>query len=226
MSLKSIILFANVAVIVLWLIAAVLIYLPHDASAGQLIVDIILLPTVAFGFYLGILELRKQRELPDLDVIWTISDAIELEQPDDTPIGVRLAPLIVNKGNASTIWFTVQLEMPKSLIITSRNIKLHRIIGGDDNWKQFKSDVSYNFTFMSNGQIVMYPGYKMPCCYIDFHLLPNRQYPDECRITYTIITDKTKASRGFCFVKIKSSKAANRFLGDILSKDVAHNYTP
>lgn len=157
-------------------------------SLGQLIVEVTLIPAAIIGFIMAAEEFGKAQARPELDLRWDTGfeeTGNELVL-DISPSGVetlRIRPVLVNEGNAIGVWYLVNFTIPGDL-----TPEWSPIIGDTHHWRAAHHKHGLLLTFMSNGQIAVYPRYPLILARLEIRLNADQAKRDY-QVPYTIVTD-------------------------------------
>ncbi len=182
--------------------------LPGDTfSLGQLIVELILIPTVIVGFIATIIQFRESQETATPRLYWetktgTLAKAIDLTMPPGNGRARTPRLVIINEGKAITTWYLIQFEVAKEVYLRDAP-RINRLVGdiissptSDTHWHFDTLPEKQFFSFVSNGMYALYPKYTQPLGEIDFNFSVEEKYPDSCTIPFVIYTDKGKEEKG------------------------------
>ena len=186
---KSIALAVLVQSVVLWIFQQIWDYEPTELFAlGGFLVTAMLLPVAVIGFTQAVDAFRETRAKPDLRLYWGESKSAELtlaKRPAGSETEIRCGcPTLMNEGPAMTLWYLVEIRLPKEL-----GSEWARILGEDSNWQEASIGKGWDVrTFMSNGQIAAYPHCEMFLGEVRFTLSAGQDYPRRCFIPYKLAT--------------------------------------
>ena len=186
---KSIVLAVIVLSVVLWVFQQIWNYQPAELFAlGGFLITAMLLPVAVVGFSQAVDGFRKTGEEPNLRLYWGESKSPELvlaKPMIGSEPGIRWGcPTLINEGAAITLWYLVEIRLPKEL-----GSEWVRILGEDSNWQEANIGTGWSVrTFLSNGQIAAYPHCEMFLGEVRFTLSADREYPRRCFIPYKLAT--------------------------------------
>ena len=190
-AIKAIVLSVVVLSAVLWIFQQFWGYESAELfSLGGFLVNAMLLPVAVMSFTMAVDEFRKTGEKPDLRLYWGESKSTELSfarPAAGTETEIRCGcPTLMNEGRAITLWYLVEIRLPREL-----GSEWVRILGEDSNWQDANLGKEWAVvTFVSNGQIAAYPHCELYLGEVRFTLSANREYPRRCFIQYKVATSE------------------------------------
>lgn len=180
-------------------------------GVGQLFVDALLFPTVIIGFWIAITEFRKSQALPDLKLLWggdmwtgLEGGSLVLETSEYNDKRFFLLLFVRNDGKAMTTWYRLSFDVPSEL--ARPNSDLHAVQwhkGEQTCWGAGVSTEMTRHEFKSGGQHPLFPGDEVHIATLEVRLLPKIDYPNEVRIPYSVVTDRTQIQHGECMIRIR-----------------------
>lgn len=183
-------------------------------SLGQLLVELMLIPTVIAGFYFTAIEFRASQQTPDLHLYWELQDkqlknTSILKMPPGNGRGRTPRLIVKNEGKSITTWYLIRLDFPTK-VFSDNEPKLIREVGNrrdhptiDSHWHTDVSAEKISWQFMSNGEYALYPNYSQPICVIDFEFSSNKEYPENYAIPFVIYCDRGKEVSGELFLSLQ-----------------------
>jgi hypothetical protein len=167
----------------------------------QVIIGMLLVPSAIYGYLSAKASLDAALLKQDLSIEWHISAGNEfgtIVAPEHEDRICFLRPVLINKGGSVVNWFMVNVSVPRELFHRDSVIGYTQIVGknGQGEWAQFTAPDSMNFTFMSHGQVAVYPDWPLELCSIAFTLSPGLNYPEKFELSYRVVTNQGQAKEG------------------------------
>lgn len=184
------------------------------ASLLKVFVEAVLFPAALIGFFMAVEQFRRTLPKPNLNLSWqpepgAPTQEIVLGKPTSAS-GTELAPLaILNKGNAVSRWYLVEIRLPSSLVATN-DLGLtgpmrppHGLV---DNWRaRLSGEGGECFCiFTSDGQAAAYPHCPLELANVAFQLNAKHDYSARYRIEYSIFSEGAERNDGILTVRISS----------------------
>jgi len=183
--------------------------LQGGADVWQLILDLILLPTVIIGFVMAIKEFRKSQALPNLELLWSGGMTVTregkpfiLEASEHREKNFPLLLHVKNDGTSIATKYRIRFDVPRELV-AQKTLQVHWERGGDDCREISTTLDTKRYEFKSNDQYALYPGEVVHFATLKIKLLPQSQYPEQVLIRHSVVTDKTKIQHGVLKLKIR-----------------------
>jgi hypothetical protein len=173
------------------------------SGIGQLVIDILLLPTVIIGFYITIVEFRKAQEKPQIELQWfgDIATTKEgenfiLEYSTSNTKEYFLYIHAINTGRVMTSWFRIEVKVPFSLVPFDQDESSYTwFIGDQSNWtKLIKTNSNNNYAcyiIKINGTTSIYPKEQLPVGKLTIKTFPGIMFNNQHKIHYSISTERT-----------------------------------
>jgi len=190
-------------------------------AMAQLILSLILLPTVLFGFFITVQAFRESQELPDLDLFLELETGIykkslefnsseifkrrkEWSENNSPSIQTEksFSLVIQNKGNAIALWYAIRINIkfdaiPQAYLDWARFYQTR----GEEHWQQNQTELDTNMRFevmfMRNGTLASYPNFPFKICDMNTGWFLEEKSPSrEYQISYTIVTDRGHKKQG------------------------------
>jgi len=190
-------------------------------SLTQLVLSMLLLPTVLVGFIITIQAFRESQELPDLDLFLELETGIykkslefnsseifkrRKEWSENNPPSIQteksFSLVIQNKGNAIALWYTISINIqfgaiPQAYLDWTQFYQTR----GAEHWQRNQTELEPNMRFeamfMSNGTLASYPNFPFTICKMNTGWFLEEKSPKkEDQISYTIVTDRGHKKQG------------------------------
>ena len=223
MRIKTIVIAGGLSLIVITLIISVILLGAQHLyslsfgdlfSLGQFLVELILIPTVIVGFIIAIAEFRASLHKAQLSLYWEpktdkFEKFVELNISSGNTRESTPRIVIRNSGRAVTNWYLIRLEIPRELYF-EHEPKINRLIGNisipintDTHWHRDARPENIIFEFMSNGEYASYPSHPQPICALNLAFLSKNEYPEVCKLPYTIFSNQGNKNCGELSIKIR-----------------------
>ena len=187
-------------------------------AMAQLVLSLLLLPTVLVGFYITVQAFRESQELPDLDLVLKTNSGIyqnnlkfssssimqrrkESEgRSRESELPIALA--VINMGNAIAVWYAISITIQFDATPQARYLDWTQFYktGGEHwqrNFAELETSKRFQTMFMSNGTLAAYPKMPLNICEMNtgWFLVENSPTKDYY-ISYTIVTDRGFKKQG------------------------------
>lgn len=149
--------------------------------------------------------------LPDLKLLWRGDRAtgpegssLVLETSEYNDKHFYLLLFARNDGEAMTAWYRLSFDIPRELARPGSNLHVVQWHKGEQTcWSAGVSAEMTHHEFKSAAQYPLFPGDEVHIATLEVHLLSQIDYPDEVRIPYSVVTDRTQIQHGECMIKIR-----------------------
>src|SRR6266702_334360 len=146
-------------------------------AMAQLILSLILLPTVLVGFFITVQAFRESQDLPDLDLFletksgvsekslkFNSSDILQLRTNNELRYNQTEQPIafvIKNTGNAIAVWYAIRITIQYDVAPPSRYLNWNQFYGMVGDYWHLKHEERerinrFEGTFTSNGSLAVY----------------------------------------------------------------------
>lgn len=185
---------------------------------AQLVLSMLLLPTVLIGFIITVQAFRESQDIPDLDVFFEAKTGIyekslkfnsseilkrrkegELRSIHQSELPFALA--IKNKGNTIALWYAISINIqfdatPQAYLDWTQFYKT-----SGEHWQinhtELDTNMRFEAMFMSNGTLASYPNLPLKVCEMNTGWFLEEKSPTkEYQISYTIVTDRGYKKQG------------------------------
>jgi hypothetical protein len=149
--------------------------------------------------------------LPDLKLLWRgdmatglEGSSLVLETSEYNDKHFYLLLFAKNEGEAMTAWYRLGFDIPRELARPGSNLHIVQWHKGERTcWSSSISAEMTRHEFKSAGQYPLFPGEEVHIATLEMHLLSQIDYPDEVRIPYSVVTDRTQIQHGECMIRIR-----------------------
>src|SRR6266700_4819936 len=160
--------------------------LSDTLAFAQLVLSIILLPTVIFGFVITFQSFRASQDQPDIDLFLETEsgvheksikfDSSEILKPraerTDHPIETErpFGLVIINTGNAIALWYAIHITFQFDEAYSDRYLnwtQFYKMIVGQHwqiNHEERGKNKRFDGMFMSEGSLALYPNMPIKIC--------------------------------------------------------------
>jgi hypothetical protein len=181
-------------------------------AIAQLVLSLLLLPTVLVGFFITVQAFRESQDLPDLDLFletksgvsekslkFNSSDILQLRTNSELRYNQTEQPIafvIKNTGNAIAVWYAIRITIQYDVAPPSRYLNWNQFYGmvGDYwhlNHEERERNNRFEGTFTSNGSFAAYPNMPEKICEMNTGWFLVENTPTKAyEILYTITTDR------------------------------------
>lgn len=227
---KITLIFISLLTYILVVLSIVLYFFPFDASAMQVLIDLILLPTVVFGFWYATNEFRNSQARPSLSLNWNNADenkSITLEIPRQERKIHRLRLYVTNHGNLLATWFMIEIEAPT--FGDRRDINFYWHLGDEHNQKteygiQDVAITTVKYRFSSNGVFALYPGESKHIGTLEIAIysphISGKTYHNNEIIRYSIVTDRTLLIESIISVNFEEEDVLKKIPSEFILEDL------
>lgn len=228
-ALVGVILYVTLCIGLVWVF-----FKPFDAGAMQVVLELLLLPTVIIGFLYATNEFRKSQLRSDLDLHWDFDALIRkddssviLDMPRHEHKIYFLKLHLENKGELLTNWFAIEVEVPT--FGDYRDIQFDWYIGDSNYWStevvpQNGRVKALKHRFSSNGQLALFPGESRHVATLRISVysphIAGRNYSTGEELRYSVVTDTSSVVKRSFLITFEPENILRRLPDEYILEDL------